>query len=197
MMFEAKFIFGIISGVLAIASFIPYIYDIFRGKTKPHLFTYLVWFITESTAVAAIWVAGGGFGLIGPLLTLVGVIVVLLLGVKYRTKNVKVVDYIALFAALAGIATWWITDNPLYSVIVVSLVDLFGYIPTFRKTYEEPWTETVLTWSMAALALIFALLAIEEYSLVTVLYLATLLLCDVIIVSISYIRRPLVTPNYK
>lgn len=58
---DIKIILAIISTVVAIAlAFVPYLRDIFRRKTKPHTYTWLIWTITQGTAVAGLWYGGGG-----------------------------------------------------------------------------------------------------------------------------------------
>jgi hypothetical protein len=42
-----KFIIAIIATVLTFLGFIPYFRDIFNRKTKPHLYTWLIWLITQ------------------------------------------------------------------------------------------------------------------------------------------------------
>ena len=42
-MLEYKTILGIIAVIIALAGYVPYFRDIFRGKTKPHAFSWLVW----------------------------------------------------------------------------------------------------------------------------------------------------------
>jgi len=44
---------GLIAVALAIIGHIPYIYDIYKGKTKPHIFTWVVWAIVTVLAFIA------------------------------------------------------------------------------------------------------------------------------------------------
>ena len=42
--------FGIIAVLLGVLGIIPYIRDIFKGKTKPHLYSNIIWAIVTTLA---------------------------------------------------------------------------------------------------------------------------------------------------
>jgi len=46
-MYEFKNILGIIATVLVFIGYIPYLRDIVKGKTKPHIYSWFLWcFVT-------------------------------------------------------------------------------------------------------------------------------------------------------
>jgi len=47
---DYKVILGTVAVVMALYSYVPYIKDIFAGKTKPHAFTWLIWGLLTSIA---------------------------------------------------------------------------------------------------------------------------------------------------
>jgi hypothetical protein len=49
---EIKTILGISAVVIAFISYVPYICNIFAGKTKPHAFTWLIWCTLNAIAFA-------------------------------------------------------------------------------------------------------------------------------------------------
>lgn len=57
-----KEVIGAFTVILAFAGLIPYIFDILRGKTKPHVFTWVVWALVTFLAFLAQWRSGGGAG---------------------------------------------------------------------------------------------------------------------------------------
>ncbi|MFA6324903.1 MAG: hypothetical protein WCX46_01605 [Candidatus Paceibacterota bacterium] len=109
--------------------------------------------------------------------------------IKGGTKNITKSDTLVLFLALFSIIVWWKLDSPILAVIMVSLIDLFGYIPSYRKCWNEPWSETMSTWVLFSIGNIFAIFARSEYNLITLTYLVTIIFCNVILVAISLFRR--------
>ena len=62
---DFKVIFGILATIVAIIAFIPYFRDILRGKTQPHVYSWLVWCIIQSVGVMAMFKGGAGWGALG------------------------------------------------------------------------------------------------------------------------------------
>lgn len=182
----------LVAAVLALASnlaFLPYIRDILAKRTQPHLYTWLIWCITQGTAVAGLWYGGGGIGGWALTFGLLLVTAVFFLCFPYGTKNVTRSDTIVLVGALAAVLVWWQLHEPVLAVLMVSAIDALGYIPTFRKSYTEPWSETILTWAIFAVGNALSILALASYNLLTVPYTATILTANVILVAFLLIRR--------
>lgn len=186
---DYKLIVSLIATALTAYGYYPYIRDIFLKKTTPHLYTWMVWVITYGTATIAIWRGGGKFGTISMAIGAVLVLTVCLLSFKYGSKNVKRSDTFSLVAALAAIAVWWGLDNPFLAVLMVSTIDGIGYIPTFRKSFEEPWSETLLFWFIMAAINVLLLISLAEYNFLTVAYPITLVVANSTVWSICFFRR--------
>ncbi len=170
MKFDIKLILAVIGVVLLVIGYIPYFRDVFQGKTKPHLYTWLIWFITQGTAAVASFYGGGKFGTISLIVGTILVFFITLLSFKYGTKNITKGDSIILILALLAIVFWWQLKNPVLAVIMISLIDGLGYIPTIRKTFIDPKSETVSFWILMVFVIILILLSNGEYNILTVLY---------------------------
>src|SRR3989338_5771506 len=59
---DIKTILGGVAAILAFVSSFIYIRDIFRGNSKPHTYTWLIWAIVTWIAFGGQWVSGGGPG---------------------------------------------------------------------------------------------------------------------------------------
>ncbi|NCU28138.1 MAG: hypothetical protein EOM85_00475 [Candidatus Moranbacteria bacterium] len=186
---NTKIILSILATIIGVISFFPYLRDVFKLKTKPHLYTWLIWSITQGTAVLGILYGGGGWGVLSLLAGTLLVILVLILSLKYGSKDITLSDKIILMVAIASIIIWWKFNQPVFSIIMVSLIDFIGYIPSFRKTYKDPWSETSITWLFFSLSNILAILSIEKHSILTTCYLMVITIANLILFFISYTRR--------
>lgn len=179
------------AGILGIFCFFPYLRDVFKKKTMPHAYSWLIWGILQTVSTIAIITSHGGYyGTLGIATGAILCLFVFFLSFKYGTKNITRSDTFCLVAALVAILIWIFTKNPFYSVILVSLIDFTDFIPTLRKGYQEPWSETTSLYVMAAVSDIFALLALSTYSIPTALYLSTLVFSNSLFVIILLSRRP-------
>lgn len=186
---DIKIVFGIMATVVTIGGYIPYFRDIFAKKTKPHLYTWLVWGLTQGTATVGLIRGGGKWGAISLLVGTILVAVIFLLCFKYGTKNITRADSFTLFAALLAIIVWWQLDSPILAIVMVSLIDALGYIPTFRKTFVDPTSETIIFWICMVTTDVFALLANSQHNLLTMSYLITLSVCNSVVAVIIFTRK--------
>lgn len=192
---DIKLIFAILSGLVAIiGAFLPYLRDIFRKKTKPHAYTWLIWTITQGTAVAGLWYGHGGWGAVTLAIGTLFVFLVFLLSLKYGSRNITKSDTIVLIAALLAIVVWWQLHNPLLAVLMVSIIDVLGYVPSFRKSFQEPWTETLSSWVVFSVANILSMLALSEYNFLTTAYLMVITAANITLLTICVVRRRVI-PN--
>lgn len=186
---DYKIAFAVISTAIGIVFFYPYLKDIFKLQTRPHAYTWFIWIITQGTAVAGIYYGGGGIGSLGLISGTIFIFVVFLFSLKYGTRNITKIDTAILVTALLAIFIWWKLDSPRAAVLMVSGIDVIGYIPSYRKAFFEPWSETVITWLGFILGNFFAILSLREYNLLTLSYLVSITIANAILAGICIIRR--------
>ena len=186
---ELKFIFGIISVAIGLASFFPYIRDIFLKKTTPHIYSWLVWSVLQTIGVVTMIAGHAGYGALGLVMGGIVSVSVFLLSFKYGTKNITIFDTICLVGALIAVAVYFFQKDPLLAVVLITVIDFIGFLPTYRKGYMEPQSETITLYLLSAISNAFALVAITDYSVVTVLYVGSLVITNGIIVVILLGRR--------
>lgn len=186
---DPKLFFGIASAVFAIFSGIPYVRDILQNETRPHAYSWLVWSILQAIGTIAQWHDGAGYGAWALAIAATVSTLVFLLSFKYGTRNITRFDTACLIAALIALILYLTMDDPLTAVIAIIIVDLFGFLPTFRKGWQEPETETVSTYALSGLANFLALFALQQYTLVTMLYIASLFLTNASFVIMILLRK--------
>jgi len=163
-------IFGLAGFVIGLWGSAVYIASIFRGQTKPHVYTHLVWgIITAIAFFAQIYDhAGPGAWAIG--LTATACLFQAALALKYGEKNITRSDTLALLLSLLAIAAWIVTKEPLLSVILSCVIDVVAFIPTFRKSWQKPWEENLTAYNIANAKLMLSLLALTNFTAITALY---------------------------
>lgn len=186
---DIKIIAAIITSILSIVCFLPYLRDIFKRKSTPHIYSWLVWSILQAEGTIAIIVGHGSYGALGIGIGTLFCIAIFILSFKYGTKNITKFDTICLVGSALSIVLWIFTKNPLTAVILISFIDFMAFMPTYRKGYEEPYTETVSTYLWSSISSMFAIVALTDYSVVTVLYLASLVLSNGTFVLLLLCRR--------
>lgn len=187
---DLKIFLGIGAGVLLIGSFVPYFAGIIKGHTAPHSYTWLIWSITQTLAAVVIFEAGGGlFSALSVGSVAALSLLVFLASVTRGTEHIHVFDSIILVVALVATVLWWQLDNNLYSILLICFIDAIGFIPTYRKTFIDPHTESVFAWSLYLGGNVFALMALAQYSILTTSYLLTMITATALLLILILRRR--------
>ena len=157
-----------------IASRATYFTSIFRGKTKPHVFSWLIWGTLSAIGFLAQVAENAGPGSWARGLSAATCFILVVIALLHGEKNLTRGDWITLAVALSAIPLWIITKTPVWSVLLVCLIDTAGYLPTIRKSWERPFQEAWEGYALSTGAAFFALLAVENYTISTWLYSAVL-----------------------
>ena len=181
---------AVIAALLTLAGFIPYIVSIFRGQTRPHLYSWLIWAIATVVVGAAQWVAGGGAGAMVTLFSgAITCFIVMLTWLRFDASHIKPVDALFLIIAACALPAWYITDNPLTAVVMLTIVDIAGFGPTFRKSYHAPFGENLTLYYLVCVRNLVSALALEFYSLTTLLFPLVIALANAVFIGLIHWRR--------
>lgn len=184
-----KAFLAVLAVVVAVIGYIPYFRDVFQNKTKPHLFSWFVWGLLTSIAFVAQVIDGAGAGSWVTGSSALFCFVVAGFAFKRGTHSFPVSDWIAFGSALVAILLWVLTKSPVLSVVLITIADGIGFIPTFRKGFAKPNEETVSLYVLAAVKFLIGLFALSAYSLTTWLYPASLVLTNMLFVALLLVRR--------
>lgn len=187
-----KEIFSATAIALTLYAFFPYIRSIKSGKTRPHIFSWVIWGSTTFVIFLAQLADDGGAGAwpIG----VSGIITMYVAFLAYRQKadaSITRLDWVFFIVALSALPIWYITSDPLWSVIILTLVDSAGFVPTFRKAFSYPFEENLTFYNLIVVRNSLVLLALMNYSWTTVLFPAVMVILTVLFVLMVMARRKL------
>lgn len=178
---------------LTFYGFYPYIRDILKNKFKPHVFSWVIWATTTLIVFFAQLEGGGGVGAWPTGVSAIITCYVAYLAYK-NIGDIKItrLDWVFFLTAMSSIPFWYLTSDPLWAVIILTAVDVFGLAPTLRKAYDKPLEESVQFYSITTVRNIISIIALEVYSITTILFPAAVgVFCLLLIAVIVYRRREL------
>jgi hypothetical protein len=111
------------------------------------------------------------------------------LSIKNGEKKIPVSDWVCFVLALSAIPLWIMTKDPLWSIILVTGIDTVSFIPTFRKSWEKPNEELLLTYWLSSVKFTMAIIALDVFNVVTVLYPLSLVIMNGSFVAMSHFRK--------
>jgi len=164
-------IFGILSGLLSTAAYVPYIIDTLKKKTSPERASWLIWSTLGSIAffsqvyegaTDSLWLAG---------VQVSGTIVVFLLSLKYGAGEYFSTKNKSIFIIAAGaLVAWYYTESASYALAITIGISLLGGAITVQKAFQSPESETMSTWIVCLLASICAVLSVGKFDLIILAY---------------------------
>lgn len=180
----------LIWGLLSITTSILFIRTILKKQTIPHLYSQIIWSITVT--IWLLWQIYDNSWIWTLILFLVDcwVLSVFFLSLKYWLKDPTKWDKIVLALALISIIPWLLTKTPLYSVILVTIIDTLWYFPILNKLRRYPNSEALnprIIWNISVFSWIIWL---SHISILSSLYLIVSFSMNcIVILSIIYFKR--------
>lgn len=186
-------IYALLAILLGGVGVLHYYVGIFKGRVKPHLLTWIIWATTTWIIGVAQYVDGGGMGAYVTLLSACVSTCTACLAFKFGDRdNIKRSDWLSFTMALLAIPLWMITNNPLFSVFLVTAIDMFGFYPSFRKGYAKPWDEGAFLFAAVSIKFLLTFFALENITMVTAFYPLVLFLINGVFVTMLMMRRRVV-----
>lgn len=170
---EIKYILGVIAIVLTLVGYIPYLRDIIKGKTKPHIYSWFLWGFVALIAFALQTSGKAGIGAFVTVAASLTCFLIVILGLKNGKKDITKSDTVFFVAALFALVIWVFAKQPVVSVILISVIDMLGFAPTIRKSWNNPYSETLFTYLLNSFRHGLSIVALQNYSVVTWLFPAT------------------------
>ncbi len=189
---DYKLILMLLGTGIALVNYTLYLRHTFEGKFKPHMFTWGIWTMLAAIAFAAQWTEDAGYGMwqlgVMTIGTAVITVVAFFKGDRHYTRS----DWIALLSSLLAIPLWMATDDPVWSVILVSIIDMIASWPTLRKSWADPTKESPQAFFLSALISGLGFGALSVVNVTTGLYQGTVTAVNLLIaLMILYRRRAL------
>jgi len=178
---------SLLSGVLAIAGYVPYIAAILRGPSRPSKATWLIWSLLDTIVLYGMvskHVANGQ--IVG---AMIGAWIVFALSLKYGTLGWKPLDRWCLGGTALGLILWYTFDSPMLGMMTSLCLMFIGSFPTFVSAWKNPGHENRLAWAIYLASCMSALIAVPAWNLENAAQPATFSSVSVIMMYILFTPR--------
>lgn len=190
-----KEILSTVAIALTFIAFYPYIRSIIQGSVKPHVFSWVIWGATtfivflaqlEDSAGTGAWPIGVS--------GCISIFIALLAYIKQADIAITRTDWVFFVSAMSSLPFWYFTSDPLWAVVILTTIDVLGFGPTARKSYHYPYSESLLFYALFMARNLIVIMALENYSVITVLFPAVIAAaCMLLIIMMTYRRHVLTT----
>jgi hypothetical protein len=144
-----------------------YIRDIFRGTTKPNLITWILWAASPLIASAAAFSNGVSWTTVlptfmvgfGPLLVVIAALIK-----RNASWQLTKFDYLCGVLSMVALVLWLITKKPEIAIIFAILSDGLAALPTLKKSWQFPETESGIVYAAALFNILTTATALESFN---------------------------------
>ena len=182
-----KLIASCAAAAIALVAYIPYLIDMFKGKNKPHLYTWVSMFLVTAVIGYIQFVGGAGMGAIPTFLGAGVDGVILFYCFRFGTKDIVRMDRFCLAASVAGITLYVaLRRAPFAALAVMAVAEVISFVPTFRKTRNDPYSESLPSYYFLIVKFSLIIIAVQRYNWLTVSYPAMWGLVCILFVTMTY-----------
>lgn len=168
-----------------------YIRDTLKGKTKPNVISWFIWFLAPAIAGLVSIYNGGGLAILPIFMTTVVPLIVVLISFKNKNSywELGILDYICLFLSLLAIVVWIFLKEGTLATIFAILADLIAFFPTYIKSYLKPDTETLSSYYAGSINPILSISTLSVFSFNTLGFAVYLFLANLVEIILVLLRR--------
>ncbi|MFZ2151702.1 MAG: hypothetical protein WAV09_01185 [Minisyncoccia bacterium] len=185
----------IVASIFAFIGNVPYLLDVLKKKVQPHPYTWFVWTLVSAIVFFGQVAKGAGIGAIPTFVAEIFTLIIFLFSLKYGFRNISKIDTYFFIVALLGIIPWILTKDPTISVVVAVSIDLIAFVPTLRKTWLYPSTETPLLYSMNVSRHVLTLFSLQTYNIATTVHSIAMIITNTLMVCFLLRKKVKKVPN--
>jgi hypothetical protein len=186
---DYKFWLMSIGIILSAQNYIYYYKKTLAGEFKPHMFSWGIWALLGAIAFCAQYSEDAGFGMWQNAFMTLGLTTITILAYFMGNKNYMRSDWICLLFALMAIPLWVVTKNPLWSVILITIIDVVATVPTITKSWKNPHQESSRTFAMAGLICALSIISLDVFNMITTFYMGVITILNFLLALMIMFRR--------
>ncbi len=175
--------FVILAAVLSVVGSATYVRDTLRGTTSPHRVTWGLWALEGILAyLVEIQQHVGAASLMTLALGLMPLVIfVVSFKNPHAAWKIDVVDVVCGVVSLGGLVFWAVVNEPTVALVSFVVADFIAALPTYRKSWHSPESETPRTFVMGALYTGITLLTLRKFTTAGALFPGVIMMTDSIL----------------
>lgn len=178
---------AIFSIVISVGSFIPYVWGFYKGKVHPHVVGWLIWSLL--TAIVFLAQLFNGAGAWTTFVICILCFVAVAMGMVRGDRGWTQFDKICFGLTLCSIPLWLLCGDPLYSVVLLTFIEILGFVAMTPKTWKAPETESLGYFVLSIIKYTAAAMALETWSMETALYPVATAIMAIMFSCMIFMRR--------
>lgn len=191
--FTPKVFVGCITVALSVCGLGHFALDSWWGKSRPHVYSWLIWTIVNAVVWVNQWSHGAGPGAWSTFMMMVLSGIIFLISVyQWKTgradHKLTTMDQWCFGGAIVSIIFLIIFNTGPLSILAGTITDALAYASTLRKIWSHPQTEPASNYALNTVRQGIVIIAISSYNFVTLIFPVSLIFLNLITVALIVIR---------
>lgn len=165
-----QLVLGILGGVLGFSGNSIYFINVLKGKTKPQRVTWGIAFLLNIIFVCNQVASGATYSMILVFAFSLSAAAIFFLSIPKGVGGHSRLDLFVLACSLVGVVLWQLLNSPLASILANLFAAAISLIPTLKKAYLQPETETKIKWLLGSLAGLLGALSVGNLNYTVLLF---------------------------
>ncbi len=175
--------FVILAAALSVVGSATYVRDTLRGTTSPHRVTWGLWALEG--ILAYLVEIQQHVGAASFMTLALGLMPLVIFFVSFKNPHaawkIDVVDIVCGVVSLGGLVFWAAVNEPTVALVSFVVADFIAALPTYRKSWHAPESETPRTFVMGALYTGITLLTLRNFTTAGALFPGVIMMTDSIL----------------
>jgi hypothetical protein len=178
---DPRFVY--LAAALSLVGAYGYIRDTLRGDTSPNRVTWSLWGVE---GVLAFFVeVQQHVGLAALMTLMLGLVPCAVVAASFRNPHgvwqLGAFDYLCAAVSIGGLAFWAFINEPTVALISFVAADQLAALPTIRKSWLAPWSESPRLFFLGSTNCAITLLTLTKLTTAGVLFPGCILVADLIV----------------
>ena len=187
-MIDPRFVF--LATALSAVGAATYVRDTMRGSTSPHRVTWGLWALEG--ILAFVVEVQQHIGLASTMTLALGLVPLLVVIVSFKNPHavwrIDRIDVVCAVVSLSGLVFWAVVNEPTLALISFAVADFMAALPTYRKSWAHPETETARMFVLGTVNTGITLLTLKHFTTDGALFPGVIMMTDCIL-SVLIITR--------
>jgi hypothetical protein len=157
--------------LLGSASYFVGFWQMIKGQYRPSTFSRIIWTLLAVNGFFGVYLSGGSTSsILLASIYLVGSIIICITSFWRGVNIFGKTEYVCLLLLAISFFIWLFFNAPFVNLVLSLIANLVGGIPTYKKVWLDPKSESVGFWSLFFFASLLSVFATESYSLRSIIF---------------------------
>lgn len=182
----------VLSAVISITGASAYIRDTLSGKSKPNRVTWGMWALSPLIGTVAAFSANADVWATTRIF-LAGFLPLLVFIASFVNPKsywrLTIFDLLCGVCSILALVVWGITSSPIFAILIAATGDGFATLPTLKKAWVHPETETGITYIAGFVSVLLIIPSIPVWNIENSAFQAYLLIANTLLLFVVYRKR--------